>query len=439
MGLRARQKLARIFMLEGSRSMFIDQAKTQVRAGKGGDGMVHFRREKFVPRGGPDGGDGGKGGDVILEVVPTLNTLSSFRHQTRYKAKDGANGAKQNMTGRSGADLIISVPPGTIVIDDDSQEVLGDLVVPEQRLVVARGGRGGRGNTHFANSVRQVPRIAERGEPPEERNLRLELKLIADIGIVGVPNAGKSTFLAAVSNAKPKIAPFPFTTLEPNLGVANLDEETSLVLADIPGLIEGAHQGVGLGHDFLRHIQRTRVLIHLLDGLAVDPLLDLAQINSELALFDPDLRKKPQVVALNKIDLPEVQERWRDVARRLKEKGYEAFSISAVTGSNVRQVLYRAAQLLEEAPPPNTVAEVPVYRMESDPRAFSIERTANGWRVNGEAIERAAAMTYWEHFQSMRRFQRILETLGIDKALRQAGVQVGDTVFIGDYELEWQD
>ncbi len=419
--------------------MLIDQAKIRVRAGKGGDGVVHFRREKYVPRGGPDGGDGGKGGDVILQVVPTLNTLSSFRHQTSYRAEDGAKGAKQNMTGRSGADLVISVPPGTLVIDDDNQELLGDLVEPGQQLLAARGGRGGRGNTHFANSVRQAPRVAERGEPPQERNLRLELKLIADIGIVGVPNAGKSTFLAAVSNAKPKIAPYPFTTLEPNLGVVSLDEDTSLVLADIPGLIEGAHQGVGLGHDFLRHIQRTRVLIHLLDGLAADPLLDLAQINSELALFDPDLAEKPQVVALNKIDLPEVQARWPEIAIRLKGKGYDAFSISALARTNVRQVLYRAAQLLEETPPPAPLAEMPLYRMESDPQAFTIQRAGDGWRVSGEAIERAAAMTYWEHFQSVRRFQRILETLGIDKALRQAGVQLGDTVYIGDYELEWQE
>jgi GTPase len=426
-------------MSESCNYMFIDQAKIQVRAGKGGDGVVHFRREKYVPRGGPDGGDGGKGGDVILEVVPTLNTLSSFRHQTRYRAEDGAKGAKQNMTGRSGADLVISVPPGTIVIDDDSQELLGDLVAPAQQLLVARGGRGGRGNSHFANAVHQAPRVAEHGEPPQECNLRLELKLIADIGIVGVPNAGKSTFLAAVSNARPKIAPYPFTTLEPNLGVANLDEETSLVLADIPGLIEGAHQGVGLGHDFLRHIQRTRVLIHLLDGLAADPLLDLAQINTELALFDADLAKKPQVVALNKIDLPEVQERLPDITRRLKAKGYEAFSISAMARTNLRQVLYRAAQLLEETPAPAPLAEMPVYRVESDPHAFTVERSGAGWRVRGEAIERAAAMTYWEHFQSVRRFQRIMETLGIDKALRQAGVQVGDTVYIGDFELEWQD
>jgi GTP-binding protein len=418
--------------------MFIDEVEIFVRAGKGGDGVVHFRREKYVPRGGPDGGDGGKGGDVILEVIPTLNTLSTFRHQTRFSAEDGSKGGKQNMTGRSGEDLVIPVPPGTIVYDAESGDAIGDLVEPEQHLVVARGGRGGRGNARFASAVHQAPRTAERGEPGEERWLRLELKLIADIGIVGAPNAGKSTFLSAVTNAKPKIAAYPFTTLEPNLGVANLDEDHSLVLADIPGLIEGAHQGVGLGHDFLRHIQRTRVLIHLLDGMAEDPLLDLAQINSELALFDPDLAQKPQVVALNKIDLDYVQARWPEIETQLKSRGYEPFAISAVAGTNVRKLLYRAAQLLEQAPEQAQVIEIPVYRAETDPNAFTIEREPQGWRVQGESIERAAAMTYWEYDQSVRRFQRILETLGIDEALRQAGVQDGDTVYIGDYELEWQ-
>jgi GTP-binding protein len=419
--------------------MFIDQVEIFVRAGKGGDGVVHFRREKYVPRGGPDGGDGGKGGDIILEVIPTLNTLSTFRHQTRFSAQDGSNGGKQNMTGRSGEDLVIPVPPGTIVYDAESGDAIGDLVEPEQRLVVSRGGRGGRGNARFASAVHQAPRTAERGEPGEERNLRLELKLIADIGIVGAPNAGKSTFLSAVTNAKPKIAAYPFTTLEPNLGVANLDEDHSLVLADIPGLIEGAHQGVGLGHDFLRHIQRTRVLIHLLDGMAEDPLLDLAQINSELALFDPDLAQKPQVVALNKIDLDDVQARWPEIAAQLKARGYEPFAISAVAGTNVRKLLYRAAQLLEQAPEQPELIEIPVYRAEADPNEFSIVRESGGWRVQGESIERAAAMTYWEYDQSVRRFQRILETLGIDEALRQAGVRDGDTVFIGDHELEWQE
>lgn len=428
--------------------MFIDQATIFVRSGKGGDGAVHFRREKFVPRGGPDGGDGGKGGDVILEVVKTLNTLSSFRHQTRYLADDGAKGAKQNMTGRSAEDLVVLVPPGTIVYDDDNGEVLGDLIEPEQRLTVAVGGRGGRGNARFATSVNQVPRIGERGEPGQERNLRLELKLIADIGIVGVPNAGKSTLLSVVTNAKPKIASYPFTTIEPNLGVAMLDDENSLVLADIPGLIEGAHKGVGLGHDFLRHIQRTRVLIHLLDGMSEDPISDFSQINTELALFDPQLASKPQLVAMTKMDLPDAQARWElfsaELKKRIKkEKNLNVqlapMAISAVAGTQVRELLYAAAELLRDAPPLPEVAETPVYRAESDPRDFRIEKTDDGWRVHGDAIERAAEMTYWEHFQSVRRFQRILETLGIDAALRKAGIENGDTVYIADYELEWQD
>ena len=419
--------------------MFIDTAIIKVKSGKGGDGAVHFRREKYIPFGGPDGGDGGKGGDVILEVKPTLNTLSAFRHQTRFHAQNGANGAKQNMTGRSGEDLVIPVPPGTLIYNDESGEVLGDLVTGGQRLVVATGGRGGRGNSRFATARNQAPRIGERGEPEQVISLRLELKLIADIGIVGVPNAGKSTFLAAVTNARPKIAPYPFTTLEPHLGVAELDEDTSLVLADIPGLIEGAHQGIGLGHDFLRHIQRTRVLIHLLDGMAEDPLLDFAQINSELALFDPELSNKPQVVALNKIDIPEVQERLQLIVKGLKKRGYEITAISALAGTNVRELLYRAAKLLDEAPQIEEVAALPVYRAEADPRQFTLRREKQGWRVSGNSIERAAAMTYWEYDQSVERFQRILQTLGIEDALRKAGVQPGETVFIGEYELEWQD
>ena len=420
--------------------MFIDQVKIYVRSGKGGDGAVHFRREKYVPRGGPDGGDGGKGGDVVLEVVTTLNTLSFFRHQTKFHAEGGANGRKQKMFGKSGEDLVLSVPPGTVVYDADSGEMLADLVEAGERVVVAKGGRGGRGNPHFANSVNQTPKIAEKGAPSSERNLQLELKLIADIGIVGVPNAGKSTFLSVVTNARPKIADYPFTTLEPNLGVANLDQETSLVLADIPGLIEGAHEGVGLGHDFLRHIQRTRVLIHLLDGLAEDPLLDLAQINSELALFDPDLGQKLQVVAFNKMDLDDVQARWPEIERSLKKKGYEAYPISAVTGSNVRKVLGRAAELLAKAPQVEAAPELPVYKAETDPNDFTISREDDGgYRIRGEAIERAASMTYWEYFQSVRRFQRILKVLGIDAALREAGVQNGDTVYVADFDLEWQD
>lgn len=420
--------------------MFIDQAKIFVRSGKGGDGFVHFHREKFVPRGGPDGGDGGRGGDVILEVSYSLNTLATFRHQARFIAKEGAKGGINNMTGKSAENLIVKVPAGTLVYDDDSGQLLGDLVEKGQRLTVAKGGRGGRGNQHFATPRNQVPRMAERGEPSQELNLRLELKLIADVGLVGVPNAGKSSLLAAVTNANPKIANYPFTTLEPNLGVVEMDTETTMVLADIPGLIEGAHMGVGLGFAFLRHVQRTRVLIHLLDGLAEDPLVDFAQINSEMALFDPNLSKKPQIVAFNKMDLPDVQERWPAIQKELAKRGVEAMPISAATHENLTPLLWKAHELLQNAPEPEAEQALPVYRPAEDPKDFTIERIPEGWRLNGAAIERAAAMTYWELESSVRRFQRLMEHLGVETALRKAGIQEGDTVFIGDdYELEWED
>jgi GTP-binding protein len=424
-------------------AMFIDEARIYVCSGKGGNGIVHFRREKYVPFGGPDGGDGGRGGDVILEVSPNLNTLSEFQYKKRFQAENGQRGGSNQKTGRSGKDLIIYVPPGTVVYDDKTGELLVDLVEPGQRFVVCKGGRPGRGNARFATPTNQAPRIAERGEPGQERYLRLELRLIADVGIVGVPNAGKSTLLAAVTKAKPKIAAYPFTTVEPNLGVATLDDETSIVLADIPGLIEGAHLGVGLGHAFLRHVQRTRVLIHLLDGLSDDPVLDFAQINSELALFDPELSKKPQIVALNKIDLPEVQARWKDIEKALskhqKPGDLPVMAISALLGTNVPQLLNQTAQLLKRVPPSQRIEQVPLYRPESDPRQFTIQRVSEGWRVSGEAIERAAAMTYWEYDQSVRRFQRLLQVLGVEDALREAGIQPGDTVLIGQFEFEWQD
>lgn len=420
--------------------MFVDEVTIFVRSGKGGDGMVHFHREKYVARGGPDGGDGGRGGDVVFEVVPTLNTLSSFRQNARFIAKDGAKGGPSNMTGRSADNLVIPVPPGTLVYDTSTGKLLGDLVGPGQQLMICKGGRGGRGNARFATSRNQAPRTGERGEPGEEKTLKLELKLIADIGIVGVPNAGKSSFLAAVTNARPKIADYPFTTVEPNLGVTDLDINTTLILADIPGLIEGAHQGLGLGDSFLRHIQRTRVLIHMLDGLSEDPVADFAQINAEMALFDPQLASKPQVVVFNKMDVPEVQERWPVIQADLLKRGYEVMPVSALAHSNLRQVLWRVVELLKTAPEPEPVAELPVYRPAEDARDFKILRTSDGWMVRGAAIERAAAMTYWEYEGSVRRFQRLMETLGVENALRAAGVENGDTVYIGpDYELEWQD
>ncbi len=421
--------------------MFIDEAKIYVRSGRGGAGMVHFHREKYVPRGGPDGGDGGRGGDVVFEVIPTLNTLQSFRYKHKYVAEDGQNGGPSNMTGKSAHNLVIQVPPGTLIYDDNSGELLGDLVESHQQLTLCKGGRGGLGNQHFATSRNQAPRTAEKGEPPEERYLRLELKLLADVGIVGVPNAGKSSFLAAVTNATPKIANYPFTTIEPNLGVANLDDDTSLILADIPGLIEGAHEGVGLGYAFLRHIQRTKVLIHVLDGLSEDPLADFSQINSELAMFDPKLGKKPQIVVFNKVDLPEVKEKWPAVKKKLNKEGYFLFEISAATHENLTPVLWKAHELLQTAvEEPVVEPQIPVYKPEEDPRAFEIVRESDGgWRVIGKAIERAAEMTYWEHDGSRRRFQRLMERLGIDEALRRAGVEEGDSVYIGENELEWQE
>lgn len=425
--------------------MYFDEVVIEVTGGKGGDGVIQFRREKYVPRGGPDGGDGGHGGSILLEVDKHKNTLSEFRHKKQFRAQDGTRGKGKNQTGASGDDLVIKIPPGTMVFDESDGRLMGDLVDQGQQLQVCKGGRGGRGNTRFKTSKNKAPRIAEKGEPPEEKIIRLELKLIADIGIIGVPNAGKSTMLSVVSNAKPKIAPYPFTTLQPNLGVAELDNDNQLILADIPGLIEGAHRGEGLGHDFLRHIQRTRVLIHLLDGISEEPILDFAQINSELALFDPALGDKPQIVVLNKMDLPEVKKKWPQVKSQLLEKGYQdIFSISAITKQGIKPVLYRAAKLLEEAPvyeykPPVDEDELPVYRFEKDPQNYVILKTDRGWRITGEALERAAAMTYWEHFQSIRRFHRILEAMGVDVAMKKAGVLPGDIIFIGDHELVWED
>ena len=421
--------------------MFIDQAVIDVKSGKGGNGMVHFRREKFVPRGGPDGGDGGRGGDVVLEVRATLNTLSAFRHTTRYAAEEGKGGGSQNRYGRGAEDLVVPVPPGTVVYDSGSGALLGDLTAPGQRLVVCKGGRGGRGNVHFKSSINQTPRTAERGEPGEEKRLRLELKLIADIGIVGVPNVGKSTLLSVLTNAKPKIASYPFTTLEPNLGVANVDDETTVVLADIPGLIEGASSGAGLGFEFLRHVSRTRVLIHLLDGLGADPLADYAQTNAEMALFDPNLGKKPQIVAVNKADQPEVQERWKALKAKFKKQKIDVVLISAMARTGVRELLLEAATRLAETPTlDETVTPMPVYRpTEDDPREFKIAREADGWRVQSKAIERAAEMTPWDQSGSVRRFQKLMERLGVDEALHKAGAQEGDTVSIGEYELEYQE
>jgi GTPase len=420
--------------------MFIDEAEFEVHSGRGGHGAVHFRREKYVPRGGPDGGDGGKGGNIILRVNPKLNTLANFRRQRIFKAQDGVNGGGSDKTGAQGEDTIILVPPGTLIYDAETDSLIGDLIEAGQELVICKGGRGGRGNARYATSRNQAPRMAERGEPGEDRRLRIELRLVADIGLVGVPNAGKSTLLAAVTNANPKIAAYPFTTLEPNLGVAELDREIQVVLADIPGLIEGAHMGVGLGFTFLRHIQRTRVLIHLIDASAPEPLADFSQVNTELALFDDELERKPKIVAVNKMDQPEAQEAWPGLKEKLEAEGYKPFAISALARQGLRELLWAAYHALQDVPVEVKDSEIPVYRPEEDPQAFEIMRDPDGaWRVVSKAVERAAVMTYWEYDEAVRRFQRILEHLGVDKELRERGAKVGDTVRIGEFELEWED
>jgi GTP-binding protein len=420
--------------------MFLDEVEITVASGRGGDGAVHFRREKFVPRGGPDGGNGGRGGHVILEVQPTLNTLTAFRHRRSYRAADGERGGRSDRTGKDAGDLTLHVPPGTLVRDAVRGDLLGDLKRPGERLRVCRGGRGGRGNARFANSRNQAPRMAERGEPGTERKLVLELRLIADIGIIGVPNAGKSTLLSALTNARPKIADYPFTTLQPNLGVARLDDEAAIVLADIPGLMEGAHLGVGLGSTFLRHIQRTRALIHLIDGASQDPVADFSQVNAELALFDPRLKARPQIVAVNKIDQPEVLARLPELETRFGQLGVRVLRVSALARTGSVELLRAAVQAMLRAAPEPEAEQLPVYRPEEEATAFLVEAEGRAaWRVRGGAIERAAEMTYWEYPEAVRRFQRILERLGVDEALRRAGARQGDSVRIGGHELEWQD
>jgi GTP-binding protein len=331
-------------------SRFVDQAKIYVKAGNGGDGCISFRREKYVPKGGPDGGDGGDGGDVILMADPQVHTLYDFYHQVHFKAENGRPGMGKKMKGRDGEDLILRVPVGTVVKDAETGEVLGDLVTPGQTLVVAKGGKGGRGNARFATPVRQAPRIAEKGTPGEERWILLELKLIADVGLVGFPNAGKSTLLSRISAAKPKIADYPFTTLEPNLGVVSLLEGGSFVVADIPGLIEGAHKGVGLGHDFLRHIERTRVLLYVLDITKKEEVLkDYQVLKEELRLFNPRLLEKEYFIALNKIDTIADQEEIEKIVRLFpKEDQPKIFPISAVSGQGVVQLIYALWRKINE-------------------------------------------------------------------------------------------
>lgn len=420
--------------------MFYDEAKIFVQSGTGGDGMISFRREKHVPLGGPNGGDGGMGGDVIFTVNPSSNSLIRYHRKSHFKAGNGKHGGGKEMTGARGEDVHLEVPPGTLIRDETTGKILADLTEPGDEVVVLKGGRGGRGNSRFKSSTNQAPRLAERGEPGQQTRILLELKLIADVGIVGVPNAGKSTLLSVISAARPKIANYPFTTLQPNLGVAEVDEYSTLVFADIPGLIEGAAAGAGLGHDFLRHIERTRVLVHLLDGGSSDPLEDWAMINQELALHDSRLENKPQLVVLNKIDLPDAVTWQSLIQEAIQDAGFPFEAISAYTGQGVRNMMYRVKQMLEEIPEaePEDV-ELVVIGPPDDEETFGISRLDDGWLVEGRGIERVAAMTYWEFEATTRRFQQILDKMGISKALKEAGISQGDTVFIGEEVLEWSE
>lgn len=422
--------------------MFYDTARIYLKAGDGGDGIVSFRREKYVPEGGPDGGDGGRGGNIELIVDEGLRTLVDFKYKRHYKAGRGQHGRGKNMHGKSGEDLTLRVPPGTVVKDADTGELLADLTVPGQKFLAARGGRGGRGNARFLSNRQRAPRIAEKGEPGEEKWLLLELKLLADVGLLGFPNAGKSTLISRISAAKPKIADYPFTTLTPNLGVVRLDEGNSFVVADIPGLIEGAHKGVGLGHDFLRHLERTRVLIHLIDlsNLEHEPEDAFRIINRELMLYSPELSKKPQVVAANKIDLPEARERLASLLKAL-EPDTPVFPISAATGEGVQELLYRVQSMLEEIGPvePAAIPEIAwkETRFEPDSQPVTVTKEEGIFMVTGGDVEKAVAMTDMNNEEAVRRLQRIFRKMGVDDALREAGAKDGDEVRIGDLVFDF--
>ncbi len=423
--------------------MFLDRVKIWVRAGDGGNGAATFRREAHVPRGGPDGGDGGRGGSVYLTVDPGLTTLLDFRYRHHFRAGSGGRGERARRHGKAGEDQVLPVPPGTAVIEDASDELLADLVQTDQTVMVARGGRGGLGNVHFATAVHQAPRHAQKGEPGEERWLRLELRLIADIGLVGLPNAGKSTLLAALTAARPKIADYPFTTLEPNLGVMDLglDDERRPTIADVPGLIEGASHGAGLGHAFLRHVERTRVLIHVVDGSSRDPAWDHQVIRDELEAHDPRLLDKPMLVVFNKMDLPDARAAWPAFRALTSRAGLSVSAVSASEGEGLDALREAIAALLpsaEELIEPPEPAGVVVHRIDTLADGFTVSREGDAFRVRGRRIERIAAQTDFEIEESAERFQRDLARLGIDQELLRQGIVPGDLVRIGSLELEWE-
>lgn len=422
--------------------MFIDRAKIIVVSGAGGDGMVSFRREKYVPRGGPSGGDGGRGGSVIIRADSSLNTLINFRRHRKFAAKAGANGGAKEMFGKNGEDVYVDVPLGTMVYDDRTGELLADMTQNEQQVTVAKGGHGGRGNSHFATSAVRAPTYAEKGEPGEEKNIRLELKILADVGLLGFPSVGKSSLLRKVSGARPEVAAYHFTTLSPVLGVVSLDAERSFVMADIPGLIEGASQGTGLGDEFLRHVERTKVLIHVLDAAGSegrDPLRDFHIINNELELYSPELVKKKQIVAANKTDLIDDPQKLEKLRKEIEEEGYLFFPICTLTGEGLKPLLEAAWKILQEVP--DVTFENPekaiVYEVPKD--EFLIEQKDGVFYVKGKRVEKLVSMTNFEDYLSMRRFERAWRFMGLDKLLKKEGIKEGDTVNLYGVEFTYAE
>ncbi|MEH7379801.1 GTPase ObgE [Bacillus sp. JJ1533] len=426
--------------------MFVDQVKVYVKGGDGGNGMVAYRREKYVPMGGPAGGDGGKGADVIFEVEEGLRTLMDFRYQRHFKAKRGEHGMSKNQHGKNADSMIVKVPPGTVVTDDDTGVVIADLTQHGQRAVIAKGGRGGRGNSRFATPANPAPEIAENGEPGQERYVRLELKVLADVGLVGFPSVGKSTLLSVVSAAKPKIAEYHFTTIVPNLGVVETEDGRSFVMADLPGLIEGAHQGVGLGHQFLRHIERTRVIVHVIDMSAMegrDPYEDYCTINQELKEYNLRLTERPQIIVANKMDIPEAEENLKLFKEKLQDD-VKIFPISAITRQGLRDLLFTIADLLETTPEfpleveEDTSTHRVMYRHEKEEVDFMITRESDGsFVITGERVEKLFKMTDFSRDESVKRFARQLRGMGIDDALREKGAKHGDIVKLLEYEFEF--
>jgi GTP-binding protein len=420
--------------------MFQDHSRIYVKAGDGGAGALSFRHEKYVPRGGPDGGNGGRGGHVFLEVSLQLNTLQEYRYRHHFAAPAGGRGGGSRKHGKDGVDLVLYVPPGTVV-KDDTGVTLGDLVTPGQRLQVARSGRGGRGNASFKSATRQTPRFAELGEPGQSRWLELELKLIADVGLLGLPNAGKSTLLSAASAARPKIADYPFTTLEPVLGVVELDDEASFVMADLPGLIEGAHKGAGLGLQFLRHVERTRVVVHVIDASAGDRdqlWRDYQQVRTELRAYNAALARRPQLIALNKMDAVSDPAEVLALRQRLVKLRRRSFPISAATGEGVKDLLWAAFKGLRRGGRAEAAEPVPalkVYRGPSNAEAFLIEAESGGFRVSGTQLERLLSMTDMTNPEALAHFQRMLDRWGLNEALARHGAQGGEAVRIRDVEF----